>query len=167
MVVDCISDSVTLGSSAIRKESVLVIAVVLDMVCTLIMLRFLWKLEKFFNNFLKVHADHHLAMKDFAISCDNCMIDKTTQDTRLVKMKIWLHFTKILSRFDQYTHEQGLKHQVIDVTLSISTQPKLKAIYKMQEFKSKIEQAKVEQKKFDESDKKFQELENQIREAKH
>ena len=40
-------------------------------------------------------------MKDFAIMCKNLKVDSHTQDLTLLKMKIWLHFTKHLQKATQ------------------------------------------------------------------
>lgn len=34
-------------------------------------------------------------MKDFGIKIDDLKLDRYTQDSRLIKVKIWLHFTKL------------------------------------------------------------------------
>ena len=35
-------------------------------------------------------------MSDFGIRINNILLDKTTQDKRILKMNLWLHFTNIL-----------------------------------------------------------------------
>ena len=39
-------------------------------------------------------------MKDFGIKIDDVKLDRYTQDSRLIKMKIWLHFTKLFLNKD-------------------------------------------------------------------
>ena len=34
-------------------------------------------------------------MKDFGVKIDDVKLDRYTQDSRLIKVKIWLHFTKL------------------------------------------------------------------------
>ena len=63
-------------------------------------------------------------MQDFAIQCNDVLVDKQTQDSRLVKMKVWLHFNKIIEEANK-SNDNLFDHQVVDVTLSITTQPKL------------------------------------------
>ena len=51
-----------------------------------------------------------IKMSKFAIRINNLKLDKTTQDPRMLKMKLWLHFTKILKRFvteDNYLLENS------------------------------------------------------------
>lgn len=48
-------------------------------------------------------------MTSFTIQIDNIILDKTMQDMRMLKMKIWLHFQKILDE----KKEKGQK--VVDV----------------------------------------------------
>ena len=38
-------------------------------------------------------------MKDFSVMCRNVQLDKYTQDPILLKMKIWLHFSKQLESY--------------------------------------------------------------------
>ena len=119
----------TIGELIISKESILIIAVLFDFLGVLIMIHFFTKLEKFNNEFLKIYNDNNLTMRDFAIQCSDVLMDERTQDTRLVKMKIWMHFTKILEKYGE--KYENAPHKVIDVTLSISTQEKLQIIFKM------------------------------------
>ena len=36
-------------------------------------------------------------MKSFGIKIDNLILDKYTQDSRVIKMKIWLYFNDIIN----------------------------------------------------------------------
>ena len=60
---------------------------------------FFSKLEKYNKEYLKVYIENNLTMRDFALQCTDVLFDGKTFDTRLVKMKIWLHFTKILKQY--------------------------------------------------------------------
>ena len=56
-------------------------------------------------------------MKDFGVLIENVVLDKQTYDSRLIKMKIWLHFKELLaSKKDKYNDME-----CIDVCLSLYT----------------------------------------------
>ena len=44
---------------------------------------------------LEAMDDLLVQMKDFGIKIDDVKLDRYTQDSRLIKMKIWLHFTRL------------------------------------------------------------------------
>jgi hypothetical protein len=56
-------------------------------------------------------------MSSFSVQIDNVILDKSMQDMRMLKMKIWLHFQKILEK-------KSANSKVVDVQLSITTLPK-------------------------------------------
>lgn len=96
-MVGCIGDSVALSETVqIGKEQILEIAVLFDMMSVFILLYCFNKISVLNEEFLNVYDDIHITMRDYAIQCDNVLVDKHTQDSRLVKMKVWLHFTKIV-----------------------------------------------------------------------
>lgn len=131
-VIGCIGDSVTFGSSDIGKLQVLEFAVLFDILSVIVMLYFFNKLQSFNEEFINVYNDRTMTMHDFAIQCNNVFLDKQTQDSRLVKMKVWLHFHKIVGEACKLNGSL-FDPQVIDVTLSITTQPKLQLIFKMEQ----------------------------------
>jgi hypothetical protein len=155
-VVGCIGNSVKFAGANVRKSFILVLAVLIDFLSLLIMLHFFTKLEKFNGEYLKIYNDNNLTMRDFAIQCEKVVMDDSTQDTRLVKMKIWMHFTKILNK-TKYS-DGTIPHKVIDVTLSISTQEKLQTIFKMQATKARIAELKAEDLKDDDAISKIGEM---------
>jgi hypothetical protein len=136
-VVGCLGDDVILGDTSIGKQSVLEFAVMFDILSVIILLYFFSKISSLNEEFLKVYDDNHIKMTDFAIQCNDVLMDKHTQDSRLVKMKIWLHFTRIINKAVKdnikENGEELFKNQVVDVTLSITTQPKLQMIFKMEQ----------------------------------
>jgi hypothetical protein len=120
-VVGCLGDFVTLGDSlTINKLQVLELAVVLDIVSVLILLYFFNKINVINSEFLRVYDNINITMNDFTIQCNDVVVDHHTQDSRLVKMKIWLHFTKIIQQANEQ-NKSLFEHQVVDVTLSITT----------------------------------------------
>jgi hypothetical protein len=56
-------------------------------------------------------------MKDFGVKINNVKLDKHTIDSRVVKMKIWLHFRDIL----ESKKERQNNMQCVDVCLSLYT----------------------------------------------
>ena len=95
-VVGCIGDSVQLGTTSFGKLQVLEFAVIFDIASVVVMLYCFNKISVFNQEFLAIYDDSKVTMSDFAIQCNNVQVGKWTQDSRLLKMKIWLHFNKII-----------------------------------------------------------------------
>ena len=77
-------------------------------------------------------------MKDFGVKINNVKLDKYTIDSRVVKMKIWLHFRDIL----ESEKERHNDMQCVDVCLSLYTQPSIQCVFRMQEIQLEINQIK-------------------------
>ena len=75
-------------------------------------------------------------MKDFGVKINNVKLDKYTIDSRVVKMKIWLHFRDIL----ESEKERHNDMQCVDVCLSLYTQPSIQCVFRMQEIQLEINQ---------------------------
>ena len=116
MIVGCIGDQV-LG---IDKDTILVWAVIFDGLSLCTLYYFFNKLEILNKEFLDTYDNYVIDMKDFAIQCTDVLLDEETQDSRLIKMKIWLHFTDTLE-FARKANGLEFSHEVVDVTLSITT----------------------------------------------
>ena len=81
------------------------------------MIYFFSKINVLNNEFLSGIDDLRVQMKDFGVKINNVKLDKYTQDSRIVKIKIWLYFKEILaSNKDKYNDMQ-----CIDVCLSLYT----------------------------------------------
>ena len=108
----------------VDKDTILIWAVIFDglSICTLFY--FFNRLEIINKEFLDTYDNYAIDMKDFAIQCKDVLMDEVTQDSRLIKMKVWLHFTDTLEKVRKANQLQ-FNHEVADVTLSITTQPKL------------------------------------------
>ena len=78
---------------------------------------FFGKLMSLNEEYLEIIDYNVIKMSSFTIQIDNIILDKSMQDMRMLKMKVWLHFQNILDK-----KTPGLK--VVDVQLSISTLPK-------------------------------------------
>ena len=68
-----------------------------------------------------------IKMSKFAIRINELKLDKTTQDARILKMKVWLHFSKILEPFA--SEENSM--EVADVQISNPNATKFFLLMKM------------------------------------
>lgn len=144
-VVGCIGDSVDLGGTTIGKLQLLEFVVMFDIASVIILLYCFNKISVFNQEFLDIFDDSRVTMQDFALQCNNVLMDKQTQDSRLVKMKVWLHFNKIIQKACK-ANDSLFDSKVVDVTLSITTQPKLQLIFKMEIAQSRINEIKTNMK---------------------
>lgn len=76
----------------VHKEIIGVVVVVADFLCMVIVIYFFTKLESLNNEFLENVDDLRVQMKDFGVIIENVILDKYTYDSRIIKMKVWLHF---------------------------------------------------------------------------
>ena len=123
MVSTCYADFVTvplLKDFYIHKLTLGTLAVVVDILSILIVYYMFGKLKDFNNEFQEIMDNNVIKMSKFTIRLNDIKLDKTTQDTRILKMKIWLHFTKLLKDFQ--TDEN--KMEVADVQLANAKDPK-------------------------------------------
>lgn len=60
-------------------------------------------------------------MKDFGVRIKDVRLDKFTYDSRVIKIKVWLHFREILQPFKSAHNDM----ECIDVCLSLYTQPSI------------------------------------------
>ena len=77
-IVGCIGDSIELGSTSFTKLQVLEFAVMFDIASVIFMLYCFNKISEFNQEFLTIYDDSFVTMQDFAIQCDNVLIDKQT-----------------------------------------------------------------------------------------
>ena len=104
-----------LTDKRIHKELIGVIVVSADFFCLVIIIYFFTKLESLNAEFIENVDDLRVSMKDFGIILENVILDKYTYDSRVIKMKVWLHFKQLLApKVDKYND-----HCCIDVTLSL------------------------------------------------
>lgn len=112
----------------LHKEEVGILIVLFDIVGIIITLVVFKNLKQANSDLLDIIDNNQMTMKDFTVYCKDVICDRHTQDSRLIKMKIWLHFTKLLKPHRLEDNQQ----KVVDVTLSLSTQPKLMQIFKIE-----------------------------------
>jgi hypothetical protein len=60
-------------------------------------------------------------MKDFGLRIDDVAVDKYSQDNRILKMKLWLHFTDMLKPHRRLENDM----QLVDVTVTSFQQPEV------------------------------------------
>ena len=106
MITNCIHDRVNFQN--IHKESVALIGVICDMISICLIYYFFIKLKQINNEYLEIIDNNVIKMTSFTIQIDNLILDKTMQDLRVLKMKLWLHFQKIIE-------EKGVNSKVVDV----------------------------------------------------
>ena len=97
-VVGCKYDDVKVPftrSTRIHKEWIGIIIIICDVVSIGIMIYFFTKIRELNEEFLNALDDLKVQMKDFGVKIDDLRLDRFTQDSRLIKMKIWLYFTKL------------------------------------------------------------------------
>ena len=82
-------------NTRIHKEWIGIIIIICDVVSIGIMIYFFTKIRELNEEFLNALDDLKVQMKDFGVKIDELRLDRFTQDSRLIKMKIWLYFTKI------------------------------------------------------------------------
>lgn len=75
------------------------IAVITDILSIILSYYIFNKLKLINKEYQEIMDNNIIKMSKFAIRINNLKLDKTTQDPRMLKMKLWLHFTKILKRF--------------------------------------------------------------------
>ena len=105
------------SENRLHKEVIGVFIVCLDFSSILVMMFFFSKINTLNNEFLQSMDDLRVQMKDFGIKLDNVKLDRYSQDSRIVKIKVWLHFKDILEKFKDQFNDM----QCIDVCLSIYT----------------------------------------------
>ena len=82
-------------NTRIHKEWIGIIIIICDVVSIGIMIYFFTKIRELNEEFLNALDDLKVQMKDFGVKIDDLRLDRFTQDSRLIKMKIWLYFTRI------------------------------------------------------------------------
>jgi hypothetical protein len=122
LVVGCREDFIKVPfGGMMHKYRVGVLIVSLDIVSILIMTFFFYKLKVINNEYLDIMDDMTVQMKDFSIKIDNVILDRYTQDSRVLKMKMWSHMSDILKPKKTVDNDM----EVVDINLSLYTQPSI------------------------------------------
>jgi hypothetical protein len=121
MVAKCSGITYGIQGWMFHKLEIALICVIFDIVSIGIMIFVFIRLKTLNNEYIDIIDDNQITMKDFTVQINNLVLDKYTQDIRLVKMKIWLHFNNTFSTRKFMLKDNGF--DVCDVTLSLSNQP--------------------------------------------
>ena len=136
-VINCVNDYIYLPHSEhylFHKWHLGTFAVVTDIIGILVVYYVFNKLKEINLDYQQIMDNNIIKMSDFGIRINNILLDKTTQDKRILKMKLWLHFTNILEahRSEDNTME------VADVQISDPESQKNNLLLRMQEFQTQI-----------------------------
>lgn len=80
----------------VHKLHIGTIAVIADIISILVVYYMFGKLKDFNSEYQEIMDNNVIKMSKFALRMNDVKLDKTTQDIRILKMKIWLHFRKLL-----------------------------------------------------------------------
>lgn len=82
-----------------NRETLAIILVCFDFLGIYFMTYMVIQLKNSNDKFLKIIDKHQISAKDFAIELKSLKCDKHTQDPIILKLKLWLHYTKLLEPF--------------------------------------------------------------------
>jgi hypothetical protein len=102
------------------------------------------KLREINDEYLEIVDDLRVQMKDFGVILNDVKPDRFTQDSRIQKMKIWLHFSTMFKTFLEKNPDDEIAkaNQVIDVTLSLYKEQGTQLVFRMQEIQIEINDIK-------------------------
>ena len=113
----------------------------LDALSIVIMIYFFSVIKTINMEYLNIMDDLRVQMKEFGIKIDEVILDRYSQDSRLIKMKVWHHFTKILN-LEEISGQKADEYndlEVIDVCLSNYTQPSIQLVFRMQDIQLEMD----------------------------
>ena len=130
-IVNCQMHNVhVIGQFSTSKETMGVIVAVFDILSLLIMTFTFMKLRSINEEYLNIIDNLKVEMSDFSILIQDVAVDKRSQDSRVLKMKLWLHINNMLKKYK----EADNKLEIMDITLSYYTQPSVKLMSRLQEI---------------------------------
>ena len=92
-------------SGMVHKEELGFIAVICDLLSIMVMYYMFGKLKNMNEEYLTILDNNVIRMKDFSIQVRRLQFDNTTQDVRILKLKLWLHFEDLLEDFRTETNK--------------------------------------------------------------
>jgi hypothetical protein len=112
-VMSCVSDKLKMPLSNVHfhKEQLGLLAVFCDILSLVLMYYLFGKLKSINAEYLKILDNNVIRMKDFTIQVKRLQVDHQTQDMRILKLKMWLHFTELLKGFREGENQM----EVVDV----------------------------------------------------
>lgn len=129
-----------------NKKRMLLCLVIFDTITAIIMIAYIRKLIELNRDKVKEIQHNIEEAKDSSIMIENIPIDKYSQDSRILKMKIWLQLKK------QVEGLNGNNNQILDINLSPNKAYHLNFIFMMTDIQNKIQkiEAKLNEKLSDE-----------------
>ena len=125
----------------VTKKDVLLIIAGFDLVSVLIMLRFACKIYSMNKERYEQIQDGSIQARDFTIQLKDVQLNKYTQDTRFLKMKIWLRFSQVFQGLAvSGKAENSEDAQVIDINFTSHRFGKLDKISELADICEKINQ---------------------------
>lgn len=124
--VSCTKDFVNIpftSSTKIHKVHIGLAASISSILSIILIAYFFQKLKSINQEYLGIMDDNLIKMSKFTVQINNLRLDKSTQDFRMLKLKIWLHFDdyfRILAKkFENCNNEDCLEiFEVADVQIS-------------------------------------------------
>ena len=98
-VVLCISDELELPfapGTRLHKEGLGLLAVIADLISLALMYYLFGKLKSVNEEYLRILDNNVIRMQDFSLQIRRLAVDDTSQDIRILKLKLWVHMTEIL-----------------------------------------------------------------------
>jgi hypothetical protein len=93
----------------------MLIFVVADIASLLIVYLLLERLDKINDQYLDILQNNIVKMSNFTVEVRSVTLDKTVQDMRILKMKLWLHFTRVLRKcHEEYSIEEPSDEDLSD-----------------------------------------------------
>ena len=119
MVAKCMSDFVNVPlypELRLHKLNLGSAAVILDIISVLVIYYLFNKLKDINYEYQEIMDNNIIKMSKFTIRLNGLKLSKNTQDPRILKMKIWLHFQKLLEAHRTEDNQM----EVADVQISNS-----------------------------------------------
>ena len=82
---------------------------IIDIVSIIIIWLFIDRLYTVNEEYIIILERNVVKMSKFTIEIKGVKLDKTVQDMRMLKMKLWLHFSKVVRKFVNDDREQDAK----------------------------------------------------------
>mmetsp|Transcript_4428 Transcript_4428/g.6510 ORF Transcript_4428/g.6510 Transcript_4428/m.6510 type:complete len:142 (+) Transcript_4428:4089-4514(+) len=117
-----------------HKHTMGIVVASLDIVSIFVMAFFFSKLQAINQEYLDIIDDMSVQMSDFALQINDVIVDRHTQDSRVLKMKLWLHLTDLLREHRTLDNDM----EIVDVTLSLYTQPSIQCVFNMEKIQKEV-----------------------------
>lgn len=91
----------------------MLLLVIIDILSVLIIYALLVRLDKINQQYLAILENNIVKMSKFTIEIRSINLDRTVQDMRILKMKLWLHFTRVLRKcHDEFDVEEPSEEEL-------------------------------------------------------